>query len=59
MNSTELKEFLKDIPENIRAEKQAAAKREKDGFKLTYKKRFVYSIGFQDAIEWIKKHEKL
>jgi CRISPR/Cas system-associated endonuclease/helicase Cas3 len=33
--------------------KKATEKRKNQGFPMTYKKRQMYEMGFQDAIEWI------
>lgn len=39
------------------AHKKAAEKRKKQGLPMTHKKRQMYEIGFEDAIDWILGNE--
>ena len=39
------------------ASKKATEKRKEQGFPMTHKKRQMYEIGFEDAIEWILGNE--
>jgi CRISPR/Cas system-associated endonuclease/helicase Cas3 len=39
------------------ATKKATEKRKEQGFPMTYKKRKMYEMGFEDAIDWILSNE--
>jgi len=39
------------------ASKKATEKRKEQGFPMTHKKRQMYEMGFEDAIEWILGNE--
>jgi len=41
----------------LNASKKATKKRKEQGFTMTHKKRQMYEMGFEDAIEWILGNE--
>ena len=49
--------MLEKIEFVYNAVKKATEKRKEQGFKMTHKKREMYEMGFEDAIEWLLGNE--